>query len=81
MRVVVTILLMLATVPAWAKWVKVTENDAAATYVDLATLSRNGSFRRVWMLDDHKWSRGDNASSTATLVDYDCGLRRTRTFP
>lgn len=80
MRVVVTILLMLAAVPTWAEWVKVTENDAAATYVDLATLSKNGSFRRVRMLDDYKWSRGDNATSTASLVDYDCELRRTRTL-
>jgi len=42
MRVALIALLMLATAPAWAEWVKVDETDEVVIYVDPATIRKDG---------------------------------------
>ena len=55
MRVVLVALLMLATIPAWAEWLKVEENDIGTVfYLDPATIRKDGDLRRVWGLQDLK---------------------------
>jgi hypothetical protein len=78
-HVLVSVLLLLAPTCARADWVKVGENDGAVIYVDPATLEIRGDVRRIWTLNDVKWSRGDNVVSFRTLDDFNCKEARRRT--
>ena len=79
LRVLVSMLLLLGATCARADWVKVGENDGAVVYVDPATLEKRGDVRRIWTLNDVKWSRGDNVVSFRTLDDFNCKEARRRT--
>ena len=79
LRVLVSVLLLLAATCARADWVKIGENDGAVIYVDPATLEIRGDVRRIWTLNDVKWARGDNVVSFRTLDDFNCKEARRRT--
>ena len=78
MRVVLTVLLMLATAPAWAEWLKVSENDTVVFYVDPATLRKDGTLRRVLELQDLKRRDRDGELSRRSVFEYDCADERYR---
>ena len=78
MRIVLTALLMLATAPAWAEWVKVDETDEVLIYVDPATIRKDGNLRRIWEMQDLKARDSDGSLSRRALSEYDCKGKRLR---
>lgn len=78
MRLVLTVLLLVAVNPAWAKWVKGAETDDAAIYIDPAKIRKNGHLRRVWRLQDLKQRDPDGVLSRRGLQEFDCKGKRFR---
>ena len=79
MRVVLVALLMLATIPAWAQWLKVEENDIGTVfYLDPATIRTDGNLRRVWGMQDLKTPGSDGALSRRGLNEFNCKEGRFR---
>ena len=78
MRLVLSLLLTLAAAPAWAEWVKVTENDKATFYIDLATIRKDGGFSKVWAIQDMKQRDKGGSMSWRALFEYDCKDERYR---
>jgi Surface-adhesin protein E len=89
MRIVLTFLLLMAAAPARAEWVEVGKSSKsafsflsrdAAYYIDPASITREGNFRRVWEIHDlaEKGSQGER--SVLASVEYDCADNRMRTL-
>lgn len=79
MRIVLCLLIALVAAPAWAEWVAVGETKKNANgYIDPATISKNGNFRKVWQLQDLKERGKDGAMSRRVLWEYDCNEGRDR---
>jgi hypothetical protein len=78
MRVVLTLLLMLAAAPVWAQWMKVDEKDNAIHYIDRATISKNGEMRSVWVTQYLREKGPDGEMSRRAFLEYDCAGRRFR---
>ena len=78
MRIALTLLLVLASAPAWAQWVKVGQTYAAVHYVDPATVSKDGNLRRVWALQDMVDAGASGVMSIRALQEYDCAQDRFR---
>ena len=58
MRAMLAMLLTLAATQAWAEWVDVAQSVSAVVYMDPATLAREGSARKAWVLYDFR-KRGE----------------------
>jgi hypothetical protein len=69
---------LLVTGSAWADWVQVAGNDSASTYIDPATIRRDGNFRKVWQLQDLKQQYKDGTLSRRVRTEYDCMEERVR---
>ena len=78
MRLVLCLLLTLAAAPAWAEWVKVSENVRSVYYIDPATIRRDGNLRRVWEIEDLKERGKGGEMSRRSLNEYDCKEERSR---
>jgi hypothetical protein len=78
MRYIVTLLLLTATVRAWAEWMEYAELVDRTYYIDTTTIRNNGDLRRVWELRDMKHSGPDGIISFRFLVEYDCKEARSR---
>jgi hypothetical protein len=78
MRVILTLLLMLAAAPAWAEWTKATEDDDAVHYTDPATLGKDGNLRTVGTLQDLKKKGPQGEMSRRANWEYDCAEKRGR---
>ena len=72
MRILLTVLLMLATSQAWASWARVHESAAAVFYVDPTTLRKDGNVRSVWQLQDVKGRAPKGELSFRILNEYNC---------
>jgi hypothetical protein len=77
-RLVLTVLLLIAVNPAWAKWVKGAETDEAVIYIDSAKIRKHGQLRRVWRLQDLKQRDPDGVLSRRGLQEFDCKGKRFR---
>jgi hypothetical protein len=88
MRIVLTLLLLMAAAPAHAEWVRVGKGTTgffsalsdSAYHIDPATLDKNGSFRRIWQIHDMKEKGSQGERSTLESVEYDCAAKRMRTL-
>ena len=80
MRLVLCLLLTLAAAPAWAEWVKVAETDVIITYIDPATIRKDGNLRKVWTIQDLKQRHKDGEMSRRALDQHDCKEGRYRTL-
>lgn len=78
MRIVLTLLLMLAAAPALAQWVKVDEKDNAIHYIDRATITKSGDMRRGWVTQYLREKGPDGEMSRRAFLEYDCAGRRFR---
>lgn len=74
----VSLLLVLATSPALAQWVKVDDKDNAIHYIDRATLTKSGDVRRFWVTQYLRENGPDGEISRRALLEYDCAGRRFR---
>ena len=72
MRAVLTLLLMLACAPAWAKWELIQESGDKWLYIDPSTIRKAGHFRRVWALINFRQPLSLGAYSARTHQQYDC---------
>ena len=79
MKGMVALLLLLASAPAAAEWVKYATNDLGTNlYFDPATIRVDGNLRRVWGLQDLKQRDSKGAMSRRGLEEYDCKDGRMR---
>ena len=78
MRYIVTLLLLVVAVPAWAKWVKYSESEIAHHYLDPDTIRVKGDLRRAWELQNYKQRREDDTMSARSYAEYDCEEERIR---
>ena len=83
-RLLLIILLLLNSAPAYAEWVKVSDsNEAGKTvYVDPTTIRRNSNLVKMWQLIDYKTMQGGRSpsrfSSTKIHKEFDCADERLR---
>jgi hypothetical protein len=77
MRIILCLLALVAA-PAWAEWVEVSEADGLVSYIDPATILRNGNFRKVWQVQDLKQRGSGGELSREVVVEYDCKEMRQR---
>ena len=78
MRVVLAALLLLASTPACAEWVRLDANDARVVYIDPATIVKDDNFRRVSQMQDLKAPTPNGERSMRSLVEFDCRELRWR---
>jgi hypothetical protein len=78
MRIFLCLLLAAVAIPAWAKWVKVSEDNEATYYADPVTVRKDGNIRRMWELQDLKKRYKNREMSRRYLSEYDCKERRHR---
>ena len=78
MRVVLTLLLMVAAAPAAAQWVKADDPENAIHYIDSATISKAGQIRKVWVTQYLKEKGPDGEMSRRAFLEYDCAGARFR---
>ncbi len=76
MRVILC-LLALVTAPAWAEWVEVSKDDDTTYYINVATISKNGNIRKVWVVNDLK-EADQGVMSRRALIEHDCKDKRYR---
>ena len=78
MRVVLTVLLIIAAAPVWAEWIMLYEDTMSVGYIDASTLRINGNVRTIMELQDIKFPTKQKVSSVVSLVEYDCKKKRFR---
>jgi len=78
MRLIVALLMMALTAPAWAEWVKIAESNLRVLYYNPAAISQQGDLRRVWTLQDNKQRDQDGVLSRHYLSEFDCKEKRQR---
>jgi hypothetical protein len=81
MRVVLTLLLLVAATPVWAEWVKFFPTNADAIYIwyfDPASVHKDGNLRQVWTMEDLPQSDRFGALSYRQLLQLDCEQKRRR---
>jgi hypothetical protein len=81
MRVVLTLLLILAVAPARADWVRMGESEKTVLYVlsarteyyiDPSTITREGNIRRVWEIQDLSDTGPRGERSILVSAEFDC---------
>ena len=78
MRSILLALLILVAAPAWAKWVRIGDNNKFVLYLDPTTIHKNGSHRSVWNLHDLKTQDRDGERSVRLQHEYDCKEGKVR---
>lgn len=76
--IVLCFLLALVAAPAWADWLKVAETNESISYIDPATIRKEGNFRKAWEVKDWKQRTKDGVMSMRGLMEYDCREKRYR---
>ncbi|MBU6482081.1 MAG: hypothetical protein KGS09_16215 [Nitrospirae bacterium] len=84
-RLILIILLLLSSGPAYAEWVLVEKNnelvEVMAVYADPDTIRRKGDLVKMWTLHDFKTIQTSPSSSylsTKVQRQFDCTKQRTR---
>ena len=78
MRSFLAALLMFTLMPAWAAWVKVSENDGVTYYIDPTSIRKYGDIVRVWELTDRDARGGNGSLSERWLKEHDCKQGQSR---
>lgn len=78
MRVILTLLLLLAVAPAWAQWAKVDDAENAIHYIDSTTISKEGQMRKVWVTQYLTKKGPDGEMARRAFLEYDCVGARFR---
>jgi hypothetical protein len=80
-RLLMGLMLLVTATAASAEWTRVDSNDQLISYVDRATIRRNGNFVKMWNLMDYKTVRtlaGISYLSSKTQQEYDCKEEKVR---
>ena len=75
---ILSAVLLLAAAPAWADWVKVTETTDTVYYVDPASITDKGVFRRVSVIQDYATPEPGGTRSRRVAYEIDCAGERLR---
>ena len=76
---ILTLLLAAMSTGAMAEWVKVGEIASGTVfYIDPATMSKDGNFRKVWEVQDLKQRGKSGEISMRGFLEYDCKKERSR---
>jgi hypothetical protein len=78
MRLILTLLLTLAAVPAWAQWVKVDDAENAIHHIDSGTIGKDGQMRKVWVTQYLKEKGAGGEMARRVFIEYDCAGARFR---
>ena len=82
MKKLLTLLTLLASLvlsgSAWAEWVKIDSSNVSDFYIDPETIRKDGSLRRIWLIQNLKQRNKDGELSEQTRVEYDCKQERFR---
>ena len=78
-------LLLLATVlicgSAWGEWVSLGKSSGGdESYIDFATIRKDGNLRKVWKLTNSKQRDTDGVMSRLTKTEIDCKQERYKTL-
>lgn len=84
-KVIWTMLLAVVSTSAMAEWTRVDSNEDGTSYVDLATIRKEGDRTKVWVLFDKKTAQTIDSGtflSTKRQHEFDCkeGLSRYLNF-
>ena len=74
----VLLALMLVTGSAWAEWVNVGGSNMFNSYIDPATIRKDGNLRKVWSIQDLKQRYKNGEMSRRAKEEYDCQGERSR---
>lgn len=80
MRLVMTLLLALAAVPARAAWFEIAQSAEGAIFIDPGTMRWNGDLHTVWEIQNLKQRNKDGEHSRRVLKEYDCKDERGRSL-
>ena len=84
MRAILCCMLLLAVAStsqsAWAEWVKVAETADTVYYVDPASISDKGDFRRVLVVQEHAQPEPGGVRSRRVSYEIDCVGERLRSI-
>ena len=80
MRAALPVVLLFAAASASAEWVKVSEASDTVFYVDPASITDQGGFRRVSVMEDTANPEPGAARSRRVLYEIDCALNRLRSL-
>jgi hypothetical protein len=78
MKLSVFAICLLCSSHAVAEWEWVGESNTSNFYVDLATVSKNGSLLQVWQMEDFKQRGTEGLMSRSSRAEYDCQTERYR---
>jgi len=73
------VLFIFSSVVHAADWVKIGWSDAFTTYIDRASVVKNGSLRKVWVILDYKEKQEDGFLSERSSEEFECRQRLYRT--
>ncbi len=83
-NVILMTLLAVMSSSAVAEWVKVGSNERFTSYVDPATISKEGDKVQMWHLYDYNTAHGDSSDtkylSMKMLDENDCKAENSRTI-
>ena len=74
-RLLLALLLLLASGAASAEWTAIDSADHLIIYVDRATIRRNGNLVKMWSMADYKKAQvidGQYGLSSRSQSEYDC---------
>ena len=82
-RFIMLTVLLLASSSAFAKWVKVNEDDRSTTYIDTPVKHKSGNQVKIWILSDKKISgyrtlQNIPFMSSKTEHEIDCVEEKSR---
>ena len=78
MRLILTLLMLVFTAPAWAEWVKIAESNLRVLYYNPAAIDKQDNLRRVWTLQDNIQRNNNGGLSRRYLSEFDCKAGRQR---
>jgi len=78
MRTILFGVLMLGAASVWADWVKVAETRDTVYYVDPASISDKGDFRRASVVQDYAIQEPGGTRSRRVSYEVDCAGGRLR---
>jgi hypothetical protein len=80
MRAILSTVVLLAATSAWADLVKVSETADTVYYLDPASITRDGDFRRVSVVQDYAKQDAGGARSRRVSYEIDCAEERLRSI-
>ena len=66
------LLATIATPTLAAEWLKMSEGIQGSSYIDVATIRRDGDLAQVWQLQNLNQAGRAGEMSRQLLVEYDC---------